>query len=57
MSEAEIMRLCGWKTRSTFERYNIVRSEDVDAGLARRFANGKRAANPTAPATPAEHVS
>src|SRR2546421_2791579 len=44
MSEAEIMDLCGWKTRSTFERYNIVRPEDVDAGLVRRF-NGKQALN------------
>ena len=41
MTEQEIMDLCGWKTRSTFERHNIVRAEDVDAGLAKRFgANG-----------------
>lgn len=44
MSEQEIMDLCGWKTDSTFRRYNIVRPEDVDAGLVRRF-NGKQALN------------
>ena len=44
MSEQEIMDLCGWKTRSTFERYNITTPEDVDAGLTRRF-NGKQTAN------------
>ncbi len=44
MSEQEIMDLCGWKTRSTFERYNIATPEDVDAGLSRR-CNGKQTAN------------
>jgi integrase len=33
MSEQEIMDLCGWKTASTFARYNITTPEDVDAGL------------------------
>ena len=37
MSEKEIMALCGWRSRSVFERYNIVRPEDVKAGIARRF--------------------
>jgi hypothetical protein len=56
MSEKEIMRLCGWRSRSVFERYNIVTPEDVRAGIARRF-------NSTSPAQSApaekseEHVS
>ncbi len=49
MSEQEIMDLCGWKTASTFARYNITTPEDVDAGLARRF-NGKQTANTPATA-------
>jgi len=59
MSEAEIMRLCGWKTRSTFDRYNIVRAEDVDAGVARRFTNGngKQPANTQPVEIPASDVS
>jgi hypothetical protein len=24
VSEGEIMRLCGWETRSMFDRYNII---------------------------------
>jgi integrase-like protein len=56
MTEQEIMDLCGWKTRSTFERYNIVRPEDVDAGLTRRF-NGKVAAKSETPETEPDHVS
>ena len=50
------MDLCGWKTRSTFERYNIVRPEDIDAGLARRF-NGKVTAKSETPETQPNHVS
>ena len=52
MTEQETMDLCGWKTRSTFERYNIVRPEDVDAALTRRF-NGKLPANIDPAAQPA----
>jgi hypothetical protein len=57
MTEKEIMRLCGWKTRSTFERYDIIRPEDVDAGLTRRFGSGKVTAKSATPETVAEHVS
>ncbi len=53
MTEKEIMDLCGWKTHSTFERYDIIRPEDVDAGLARRF-NGKQTANIEPAGEPAE---
>jgi hypothetical protein len=28
------MKICGWKTRQMFERYNIVNKEDVREALA-----------------------
>ena len=49
VSESEIMRLCGWKTRAMFDRYNIIDEADLDRAVARRF-NCKPAAN-NAPAT------
>src|SRR5438876_356733 len=53
VSEGEIMRLCGWKTRSMFDRYNIIDEADLAAAVAKRFApaqggrngNGQLAAN------------
>jgi len=47
VSEGEIMRLCGWKTRSMFDRYNIIDEQDLAAAVAKRFApaNGKQTAN------------
>lgn len=44
VSEGVIMKLCGWDTRSMFDRYNIINEEDLAQGVAQRF-NGKRAAN------------
>lgn len=55
VSEGLIMRLCGWRTRSMFDRYNVVSEEDLAEAVARRFSqsNGKQAANtPPAAATP-----
>ncbi|MDO8503020.1 MAG: hypothetical protein Q7S20_14395 [Gemmatimonadaceae bacterium] len=40
MSEGEIIKLCGWKTRDMFDRYNIIDSSDLSRAVARRF-NGK----------------
>ena len=36
-SEGEIMRLCGRRTGSMFERYNIVDEADLAAAVAKRF--------------------
>ncbi|HVS60892.1 MAG TPA: tyrosine-type recombinase/integrase [Gemmatimonadaceae bacterium] len=47
VSEGEIMRLCGWKTRDMFDRYNIIDSADLSRAVAQRFSterqtNGKQ---------------
>lgn len=51
VSEGEIMRLCGWKTRDMFDRYNIIDATDLSRAVTRRFSdNGKGTANTEAPA-------
>lgn len=46
VSEGEIMRLCGWKTRVMFDRYNIIDAGDLRRAVAQRAdINGKRVAN------------
>src|SRR5437879_5765512 len=37
LSEGEIMKLCGWKSRSMFDRYNIIDEADLAAAVAKRF--------------------
>lgn len=37
VSEGEIMRLCGWKTRDMFDRYNTIDSADLSRAVAQRF--------------------
>ena len=61
VSEGEIMKLCGWKTRAMFDRYNIIDEADLAQAVAKRF-QGQTTANkrqtmanidtPTAPLSP-----
>ena len=44
VSEGEIMKLCGWETRSMFDRYNVIDEADLARAVGQRF-NGKQAAN------------
>ena len=61
VSEGEIMRLCGWKTRAMFDRYNIIDEADLAEAVAKRFqsqpmANKRQTtaniSTPTAPLGP-----
>ena len=45
VSEGEVMKLCGRETRAMFDRYNIIDEADLAAAVAKRFGNGKQAAN------------
>ncbi len=56
VSEGEIMKLCGWRTRSMFDRYNIIDEQDLARAVAKRF-NGKQAANIGTPAAPSASVT
>ena len=31
VSEGEVMKLCGWETRSMFDRYNVIDEQDLAA--------------------------
>ena len=61
VSEGEIMKLCGWKTRAMFDRYNIIDEADLAQAVAKRFkaeepANKRQTtaniSTPTAPVGP-----
>jgi hypothetical protein len=40
--EREIVELCGWRTRSMFDRYNFIDEADLAAAVAKRFGNVKQ---------------
>jgi integrase len=42
VSEGEIMKQRGWRTRSMFDRYNIIEEADLAAAVAKRFGKGMR---------------
>jgi integrase len=56
VSEGEIMKLCGWETRSMFDRYNVIDEADLARAVAQRF-NGKQTANNPPAGGPAEALS
>ena len=41
MAEGVIMRIGGWKTRSVFERYNIVTQSDIRDAMTKLQASEK----------------
>jgi len=42
VSEGEIMKLCGWKTRAMFDRYNTIDEADLAEAVAKRFQTQQR---------------
>jgi hypothetical protein len=46
VSEGMIMKLCGWKTRSMFDRYNVIDEGELTTAVALRF-NGRVTAKQT----------
>jgi site-specific recombinase XerD len=55
VSEGEIMKLCGWETRSMFDRYNVISEADLAAAVAKR--DGTPAAHPEPSPNPSGAVS
>ena len=45
VSEGEVMKLCGWETRSMFDRYNVIDEQDLARAVAKRFGNDKTTAS------------
>ena len=56
VSEGEIMKLCGWKTRAMFDRYNIIDEHDLARAVARRFNSTEQAQSTPVERDPS-HVS
>lgn len=56
LSESDIMELCGWETRSMFDRYNIIDEADLAAAVSKRF-NGKVTAKSEAPTASSHSLS
>lgn len=54
VSEGEIMKLCGWKTRAMFGRYKIIDQADLTRAVARRFSTVQKDNGKVAPNKPLE---
>ena len=37
LAEGVIMKLCGWKTRSMFDRYNVIDEQDLTQAMTKHF--------------------
>jgi integrase len=57
VDEGTIMALCGWRTRSMFDRYNIIDETDLADAVAKRFSNGKQRQTTEGTAAPAGPLS
>jgi len=57
VSEGEIMKLAGWRTRSMFDRYSIIAESDLSRAVALRFANRQVPAKTVPAATPSDSLT
>ena len=63
LSEGEIMKQCGWKTRLMFDRYNIIDEAALAQAVAKRFKDqptankGQTTANNGTPSAPVGPLS
>ncbi len=51
VSEGESMQLCGWESRSMFDRYNIIDEQDLARAVAKRFGANETEERQKAPAS------
>jgi hypothetical protein len=51
VSEGEIMKLCGWRTRAMSDRYNIIDEADLAAAVAKRFGANDTVTRQSTPST------